>query len=257
MERISLSIAVVASLAVSLAVVMPVAGTAVAVPRSAAGAPVAGGPEDVEWPALHAEADTARAMVAANEAEASIRRSAATRLVRELSAASRGPAQAFDLLDGAAHFPEVVPVEASPDPDPEPVAAAEPPRAAPAARQAPAQAPPTLAPRPVATRAPAPPPAAVAAAPGGSVVVASWYGPGFYGNRTACGQTYTAQIMGVAHRTLPCGTMVQLQYGAATVTVPVIDRGPFIAGRTLDLSNATRAALGCPDLCTLRMVVLN
>ena len=86
-------------------------------------------------------------------------------------------------------------------------------------------------------------------------MLASWYGPGFYGNRTACGQTYTPEILGVAHRTLPCGTVLTLTYGGRSVSVPVIDRGPYIAGRALDLSNATRHALGCPDLCTLSMRV--
>ena len=97
--------------------------------------------------------------------------------------------------------------------------------------------------------APAPPPVAS----GGSFVLASWYGPGFYGNRTACGQIYSSQIMGVAHKTLPCGTLLVLSYGGRTVTVPVIDRGPYAAGRTLDLSAATKGTLGCPDLCTLLM----
>src|SRR5437588_3776339 len=87
--------------------------------------------------------------------------------------------------------------------------------------------------------------------PTAGIVLASWYGPGFYGNRTACGQTYTAEILGAAHRTLPCGTIVVLSYGANRVTVPVIDRGPYVVGRALDLSNATRRALGCPDLCPL------
>ncbi len=100
-------------------------------------------------------------------------------------------------------------------------------------------------------------PTAVVAAPspGGGIVVASWYGPGFYDNRTACGQTYTPEILGVAHKTLPCGTQLTLTYGARAVTVAVIDRGPYIAGRTIDLSNATKLALGCTDLCTLRMQV--
>jgi rare lipoprotein A (RlpA)-like double-psi beta-barrel protein len=89
--------------------------------------------------------------------------------------------------------------------------------------------------------------------PTGGIVIASWYGPGFYGNRTACGQTYTPVIIGVAHRTLPCGTLIVLEYRGRTMTVPVIDRGPYIAGRTLDLSNATRIAMGCSDLCTLSM----
>lgn len=89
------------------------------------------------------------------------------------------------------------------------------------------------------------------------VVVASWYGPGFYGNRTACGQTYTPEIPGVAHRLLPCGTPIRITSPAGiTVVVPVIDRGPFIAGRSLDLSNATRLALNCSDLCRVRMTIL-
>lgn len=89
------------------------------------------------------------------------------------------------------------------------------------------------------------------------VVVASWYGPGFYGNRTACGQVYTPDIHGVAHRTLPCGTRIRIVSPAgSTLVVAVIDRGPFIAGRSLDLSNATRAALSCSDLCHVRMTVL-
>jgi hypothetical protein len=107
---------------------------------------------------------------------------------------------------------------------------------------------PTPVPAPaVATPAPLPEP------PTGGIVIASWYGPGFYGNRTACGQVYTPEIIGVAHRTLRCGTMLVLEYRGRTMTVPVIDRGPYIAGRTLDLSNATRLAMGCPDLCTLSM----
>ena len=119
---------------------------------------------------------------------------------------------------------------------------------------------------PVATPEPSPEPVPVPTAapsiatipvlpdpPTAGVVVASWYGPGFYGNRTACGQTYTAEIVGVAHRTLPCGTLVVLEYRGLAMTVPVIDRGPYIAGRTLDLSHATHVAMGCPDLCTLSM----
>jgi hypothetical protein len=74
----------------------------------------------------------------------------------------------------------------------------------------------------------------------------SFYGPGFYGKRTACGQAYTTTIMGVAHRSLPCGTMVTFRNPAngRTITVPVIDRGPYVAGRTWDLSGAACTALG-------------
>jgi rare lipoprotein A (RlpA)-like double-psi beta-barrel protein len=125
----------------------------------------------------------------------------------------------------------VAAVEATPDPTPEPTPEATPEPTGPT----------------VVAAVAAPQPAT------GGLVIASWYGPGFYGNRTACGLTYTPQIVGVAHRTLACGTLVTLSYRGQTVTVPVIDRGPYIAGRTLDLSNATRLALACPDLCTLSM----
>ena len=128
-----------------------------------------------------------------------------------------------------------------------PVVAVEPePVATPEATPVPTLAP-TRAPVVVATLPPLPDP------PTAGIVIASWYGPGFYGNRTACGQTYTPEIIGVAHRTLPCGTLVVLEYRGRTLTVPVIDRGPYVAGRALDLSSATHIAIGCPDLCTLSM----
>lgn len=73
---------------------------------------------------------------------------------------------------------------------------------------------------------------------------ASWYGPGFYGSRTACGQTMGYGVLGVAHKSLPCGTRVTFRYRGRSVTVPVIDRGPFVAGREFDLTRATKARLG-------------
>ncbi len=75
-------------------------------------------------------------------------------------------------------------------------------------------------------------------------VAASYYGPGLYGNGTACGRTLTPSAVGVAHRTLPCGTRVTLRYRGRTVTVPVIDRGPFSGSREYDLTAATKAKLG-------------
>ncbi|TMC42438.1 MAG: hypothetical protein E6J23_11255 [Chloroflexi bacterium] len=136
----------------------------------------------------------------------------------------------------------VLGVQATPAPTPEPE-----PATTPEPTLVPTPAPTPAPPRPVATLPPLPDP------PTAGIVIASWYGPGFYGNRTACGQTYTPEIIGVAHRTLPCGTLVVLEYRGRTMTVPVIDRGPYIAGRTLDLSHATHVAIGCPDLCTLSM----
>ncbi len=74
--------------------------------------------------------------------------------------------------------------------------------------------------------------------------LASWYGPGFYGRRTACGQTITGSILGVAHKTLPCGTKVTFRYGGRTVDVRVIDRGPFVGNREWDLTPAVKRGLG-------------
>ncbi len=83
---------------------------------------------------------------------------------------------------------------------------------------------------------------------------ASFYGPGFYcvsdtvagcdpqGGRaawprlTACGVLYTQTVVGVASRTLPCGTLVAVSYAGRTIVAPVIDRGPYVAGRLWDLS---------------------
>lgn len=97
----------------------------------------------------------------------------------------------------------------------------------------------------------------------GSLVVASWYGSSwntdahgdrFLGNVMACGDMYRPEIVGVAHKTLPCGSVVTLSYGGQTVRITVVDRGPFMDGREFDLTVAARAALGCPDLCLLRWV---
>ncbi|HEX2241170.1 MAG TPA: septal ring lytic transglycosylase RlpA family protein [Actinomycetota bacterium] len=73
--------------------------------------------------------------------------------------------------------------------------------------------------------------------------LATWYGPGLYGNGTACGQTLTPGTEGVAHRTLPCGTMVSVYFQGRSVTVPVIDRGPY-SGAEWDLTQATAERLG-------------
>lgn len=73
---------------------------------------------------------------------------------------------------------------------------------------------------------------------------ASYYGPGLYGNRTACGRTLTPSTLGVANRSLPCGTRVTFRYRGRTVTVPVIDRGPYSGSREWDLTYATKRKLG-------------
>ncbi len=70
---------------------------------------------------------------------------------------------------------------------------------------------------------------------------ASWYGGE---GSLACGGWLTSATLGVANKTLPCGTLVTLRYDGRTVRVPVIDRGPYVAGREYDLTEATKRALG-------------
>ena len=85
-------------------------------------------------------------------------------------------------------------------------------------------------------------------------VVATWYGPGFYGNHTACGETLTHQIVGVADRTLPCGTPVTVTYEGRTLTLPVIDRGPYSGAATLDLTSAAAQELGITETVDIGML---
>jgi len=84
---------------------------------------------------------------------------------------------------------------------------------------------------------------------------ASWYGPGLYGNKTACGQTLRATTIGVAHRSLPCGTMVKFVYQGNVVVAPVIDRGPYVKGRAWDLTAAAGEALQLDGVGTVRYAV--
>lgn len=72
--------------------------------------------------------------------------------------------------------------------------------------------------------------------------LATWYGPGFYGNRTACGKTLGYETLGVAHRSLPCGTKVSILFEGRTITVPVIDRGPY-SSADWDLTRETAERL--------------
>jgi rare lipoprotein A len=78
--------------------------------------------------------------------------------------------------------------------------------------------------------------------------IATWFGPGFYGQTTACGQTLTPGVVGVANRTLPCGTLVKVSYKGRTLTVPVLDRGPYSnIGASWDLTAGAAEALGIED----------
>jgi rare lipoprotein A len=81
--------------------------------------------------------------------------------------------------------------------------------------------------------------------------VATFYGPGFWGHRTACGQRLGRTTLGLASRTLPCGTRVAVLYRGRAITVPVIDRGPYARGVTWDLTEATARALGMTGTATV------
>jgi rare lipoprotein A len=100
--------------------------------------------------------------------------------------------------------------------------------------------------------APAPAPTTVH-----KVALATWFGPGFYGQTTACGQTLTPAVVGVANRTLPCGTLVKFSYRGHAAVVPVIDRGPYAHnGAQWDLTSGAATALGMTDTARLTSRVI-
>ena len=102
-----------------------------------------------------------------------------------------------------------------------------------------------------AVRAPAPPPITN----GVQVGVASWYGPGFHGNRTANGEIYDQYELTAAHPSLALGTRVMvtnLENGRA-VQVRVNDRGPFVDGRAIDLSYAAARTISMVGPGTVRV----
>jgi rare lipoprotein A len=76
--------------------------------------------------------------------------------------------------------------------------------------------------------------------------MASWYGPGFHGRRTASGETFNAGALTAAHRTLPFGTRVKVTNATngRSVVVRINDRGPYVRGRVIDLSRAAARAIG-------------
>ena len=89
---------------------------------------------------------------------------------------------------------------------------------------------------------------------------ASWYGPGFYGNRTANGEVFRPGTLTAAHRTLPFGTKVRvtnLWNGRSTV-VRINDRGPFIGHRVIDLAHGAANKLGlvASGIAQVRLEVL-
>ncbi|MGE0026207.1 MAG: RlpA-like double-psi beta-barrel domain-containing protein [Thermoleophilia bacterium] len=86
--------------------------------------------------------------------------------------------------------------------------------------------------------------------------VAGWYGPGYTNDRLAGGEPYDPAAFSAAHRTLRLGTMLRVAYGGKAVTVKVNDRGPYVKGRDLMLSQAAAAALGIPGVGTVTVQIL-
>lgn len=84
---------------------------------------------------------------------------------------------------------------------------------------------------------------------------ATWYGPGLYGNRTACGQVLRPGTIGVAHRNLPCGTAVKFVHKGRSLVTSVIDRGPYSGGNAWDLTNGARLALDFEGVGKIRYAV--
>lgn len=82
------------------------------------------------------------------------------------------------------------------------------------------------------------------AASGPTMDMATYFGPGLFGNTMACGERLTRTTIGVAHRTLPCGTTVSFRYEGASLRTTVVDRGPFVKGVTWDLTSAAATRLG-------------
>lgn len=85
---------------------------------------------------------------------------------------------------------------------------------------------------------------------------ATWYGPGFWGRTTACGIKLTKSTIGVAHKTLPCGTRVGVFLDGRRIELPVIDRGPYARGMTLDLTQAAAESIGMTQTVRLGWVRL-
>jgi rare lipoprotein A (peptidoglycan hydrolase) len=94
----------------------------------------------------------------------------------------------------------------------------------------------------------------------GQVMVgkASWYGPGFDGRSTASGAIFDQEGWTVAHKTLPLGTILLISYNGRSVVALVNDRGPYVAGRILDLSHGVANALGTlhSGVATVRAEIL-
>ncbi|MEM1095637.1 MAG: septal ring lytic transglycosylase RlpA family protein [Bacteroidota bacterium] len=89
--------------------------------------------------------------------------------------------------------------------------------------------------------------------------IASWYGPGYAGNRTASGEVFDPDAITAAHKTLPFGTRITVVHlgNGREVTVRINDRGPFVRGRVIDLSRAAAERIGMIDegLAEVRLIL--
>jgi rare lipoprotein A (peptidoglycan hydrolase) len=193
--------------------------------------------------------------------------------IPSIAAGAAADPSASPAPSGAAVSSGAAPASPSPSPSASPVPSASPsPSTSPGGSPFPPAITAPLAPIPT----PTPPPGAVAvftvqgqpyrlpafvALGSWQVSNVSFYGPGFYcilngvknclpqgggaawPNGTACGVMYTRTLVGVANRTLPCGTLVAFSYGGRTVVAPVVDRGPYVTGRNWDLSGGLCQAL--------------
>jgi hypothetical protein len=85
---------------------------------------------------------------------------------------------------------------------------------------------------------------------------ASWYGgPSLWGHKTACGETLRPHTLGVAHKSLPCGTTVKFVYHGHVLVTQVIDRGPYVKGRSWDLTKAASEVLGLEGVGRVRYAI--
>lgn len=85
---------------------------------------------------------------------------------------------------------------------------------------------------------------------------ASWYGgKAMWGRQTACGETLEPETLGVANKTLPCGTTVKFVYHGHELVTQVIDRGPYVKGRAWDLTEAASKVLGLEGVGRVRYAV--
>ncbi len=88
--------------------------------------------------------------------------------------------------------------------------------------------------------------------------LASWYGPGFHGRKTASGEAFNAGALTAAHRSLPFGTRVRVvnKKNGRSVVVRINDRGPYAHGRVIDLSRAAARAIGIAGVTPVSLAQL-